>query len=314
MKIVFMGTPDFAVGALEALIQAGHEIVCVVTQPDKRKGRGKEVQFPPVKECAAAHHIPVFQPVKIKTPEAVETLKGYEADIYVVAAFGQILSQEILDMPKYGCVNIHASLLPKYRGAAPIQWAIINGETQTGVTIMQMNAGLDTGDMLCQTVVPIAKKETGESLHDKLSEAGAKLIVEALSQIEQGSLKPRKQDDAQSTYAGMLQKSLGRIDWTKDAAAIERLIRGLNSWPSAYTSFRGKTLKIWEAEVIGENQSAKASPGTVIDVSKEAIVVQTGKDALCLQQVQLEGKKRMAVKDFLLGYRVEPGERLGGAE
>lgn len=311
MKIIFMGTPDFAVDALEAIIQAGHEITCVVTQPDKPKGRGKELQFPPVKTCALAHRLPVFQPVKIKTPEAVETLKTYEADIFVVAAFGQILSQDILDMPRYGCVNIHASLLPKYRGAAPIQWAVINGERESGVTIMQMNAGLDTGDMLCRTVVPIAPKETGESLHDKLSQAGAKLIVEALAQIEQGSLQPQAQNEAESTYAGMLRKSLGRIDWTQSAVTIERLIRGLYPWPSAYTSFRGKTLKIWEADVDTDNCFREAAPGSVIRVDRDTIVVQTGEGALQLSQIQLEGKKRTTVKDFLLGYRVEAGEQLG---
>lgn len=311
MKIIFMGTPDFAVDALEAIIQAGHEITCVVTQPDKPKGRGKELQFPPVKTCALAHRLPVFQPVKIKTPEAVETLKTYEADIFVVAAFGQILSQDILDMPRYGCVNIHASLLPKYRGAAPIQWAVINGEQESGVTIMQMNAGLDTGDMLCRTVVPIAPKETGESLHDKLSQAGAKLIVEALAQIEQGSLQPQAQNEAESTYAGMLRKSLGRIDWTQSAVTIERLIRGLYPWPSAYTSFRGKTLKIWEADVDTDNCFREAAPGSVIRVDRDTIVVQTGEGALQLSQIQLEGKKRTTVKDFLLGYRVEAGEQLG---
>ena len=311
MKIVFMGTPDFAVDALEAIIQAGHEITCVVTQPDKPKGRGKEMQFPPVKECAIQHNLPVFQPVKIKTPEAIETLKTYDADIYVVAAFGQILSQEILDMPKYGCVNIHASLLPKYRGSAPIQWAIINGETETGVTIQQMNAGVDTGDILCKAIVPIAAKETGASLFDKLSEAGAKLIVEALKQIEAGTLIAEPQDDSQATHAKMLTKSLGHIDWTQSAVTIERLIRGLNSWPSAYTSLRGKTLKIWEADVAEDVQEQKGTPGTVIGVTKDAIVVQTGEGALQLSNIQLEGKKRMTVKDFLLGYKVESGEQLG---
>ena len=311
MKIVFMGTPDFAVDALEAIIQAGHEITCVVTQPDKPKGRGKEMQFPPVKECAIQHNLPVFQPVKIKTPEAIETLKTYDADIYVVAAFGQILSQEILDMPKYGCVNIHASLLPKYRGSAPIQWAIINGETETGVTIQQMNAGVDTGDILCKAIVPIAAKETGASLFDKLSEAGAKLIVEALKQIEAGTLIAEPQDDSQATHAKMLTKSLGHIDWTQSAVTIERLIRGLNSWPSAYTSLRGKTLKIWEADVAEDVQEQKGTPGTVIGVTKDAIVVQTGEGVLQLSNIQLEGKKRMTVKDFLLGYKVESGEQLG---
>jgi len=209
MKIVFMGTPDFAVGALEAIVAAGHEVTCVVTQPDKPKGRGKEIQFPPVKECALKHGIPVFQPLKIKTPEAVAELRTYEADLFVVAAFGQILSAEILHMPKYGCINIHASLLPKYRGAAPIQWAIINGEIQTGVTIMQMNEGLDTGDMLTKAVVEIAERETGDSLHDKLMEAGAKLVVETIPMIEQGTVKAEVQDDTKSCYAKMLQKSMG---------------------------------------------------------------------------------------------------------
>ena len=309
MKIVFMGTPDFAVGALEAIIQAGHEITCVVTQPDKPKGRSKEMQFPPVKECALKHNLPVFQPVKIKTPEAIETLKTYAADIYVVAAFGQILSQEILDMPKYGCVNIHASLLPKYRGSAPIQWAIIDGEKETGVTIQQMNAGIDTGDILCTSVIPIAAKETGASLFDKLSSVGAELIVEALKQIEAGTLIPKPQDDSKATHAKMLTKALGEIDWTQSAVVIERLIRGLNAWPSAYTILRGKTLKIWEADVIDSIQ--EQIPGTVVSVTKDAIVVQTGEGALQLSNIQLEGKKRMTVKDFLLGYKVEVGEQLG---
>ena len=315
-----MGTPDFAVGALEAIIQAGHEVVCVVTQPDKPKGRGKAVQFPPVKECALKYEIPVFQPVKIKTEESVEILRQYEAELFVVAAFGQILSSEILHMPKYGCINIHASLLPKYRGAAPIQWAILNGETETGVTIMQMNEGLDTGDMLTKAVVPISLQETGDSLHDKLMEAGAKLVVETIPMIEQGSLTPEKQDDSQSCYAKMLQKSLGKIDWNKEAVVLERLIRGLNSWPGSYTGFRGKNLKIWEAQC-GSGQegmqqasagdAGNATPGTVVNVTKETIEVQTGEGTLLLKSVQPEGKKRMAVKDFLLGYPVKAGERFG---
>lgn len=319
MKIVFMGTPDFSVGALEALVQAGHEVTCVVTQPDKPKGRGKEMQFTPVKECAVKYGIPVFQPLKIKLPEEIAVLKQYEADIYVVAAFGQILSQEILDIPRFGCVNIHASLLPKYRGAAPIQRAIIDGETETGVTIMQMNAGLDTGDMLTRTVVPITAEDTGESLHDKLAAAGAELIVRTLPLIEKGEAVPEKQDDSKSTYAKMLNKSMGKIDWNKPAEEIERLIRGLNSWPSAYTSFHGKTLKIWEAGLddgmeraeSGVQSGAECRPGCVLSVDKEAFTVQTGNGGLRILSVQMEGKRRMPVKEFLLGYRVEPGEEFG---
>ena len=309
MKIVFMGTPDFAVGALETLVEAGHEVVAVVTQPDKPKGRGKEMQQTPVKACALKHNIEVFQPVKIKTPDAVEVLRGYGADLFVVAAFGQILSKEILDMPKYGCVNIHASLLPKYRGAAPIQWAILDGEKETGVTIMQMNEGLDTGDMLTKVIVPIEDTDTGESLFDKLAEAGAKLLIETIPQIEAGSLKPEPQDDSLSTYAKMIKKEMGFIDWKKDAVVLERLVRGMNSWPSAYTHFNGKTLKVWEAEV--EKGKHNAEPGTVVEVTKESIKVQTGQDLLVLKQIQLEGKKRMDAAAFLLGYKVEIGTVLG---
>lgn len=335
MRIVFMGTPDFAVGALEALIGAGHQVAAVVTQPDKPKGRGKEVQMTPVKVCAQKYGIPVFQPVKVKEPEAVETLRGYQADIFVVAAFGQILSEEILAMPKYGCVNIHASLLPKYRGAGPIQWAIINGEKITGVTIMQMDKGLDTGDMLFQTEVEIASDETADTLHDKLAAAGARLIVEALEKIETGEVTPVKQNDADSCYAKMLQKSMGKIDWQMEAEKLDCLIRGLISWPGASTVYRGKTLKIWQEEVVLEEASAgsvspgqkrtaengvteqekgaavgNALPGTVVRVDKDAFYVQTGKGVLKVLAVQPEGKKRMAVKDFLLGYPVKTGETL----
>lgn len=309
MKIVYMGTPDFAVAPLEAIINAGHEVVLAVTQPDKQKGRGKEVQMTPVKECALRHGIPVFQPVKIKEESALRELAGYPADIFVVAAFGQLLSEEILSMPKFGCVNIHASLLPAYRGAAPIQWAIINGETESGVTVMQMEKGLDTGGMYCKIKVPIDKKETGASLHDKLMAAGAELIVKALPGIESGELKPEKQDDSLSCYAPRLDKAMGLIDWEKDAASIERLIRGLNSWPSAYTYYRGKTLKIWEADVAEESRSGEsmAKPGTVVEVGKDFFDIAAGRGLLRVHCVQLEGKKRMSVKDFLLGYEVKPG-------
>lgn len=309
MKVLFMGTPDFAVDALEALIQSEHEVVGVVTQPDKPKGRGKEMQFPPVKECAVKYNIPVFQPAKVKTPEGVETLRSFGADIFVVAAFGQILSKEILDMPKYGCINIHASLLPKYRGAAPIQWAVIDGEKQSGVTIQQMNEGIDTGDILLKAVVDLDPKETGESLYEKLSKTGAELILQVLPMIEAGTVKPEKQDDSLSTHAGKLSKALGCIDWNKSAVEIERLIRGLNSWPSAYTSFKGKTLKIWEADVV-KNRAA-GEPGSVAAVTKTDITVNAGEGQLLLKSIQLEGKKRMEVKDFLLGYKVENGEKLG---
>lgn len=310
MKIVYMGTPDFAVAPLEALIRAGHQVTAVVTQPDKQRGRGKEIQMTPVKECALKHNIPVFQPIKIKEKEAVDRLREYPADIFVIAAFGQLLSEEILKMPPLGCVNIHASLLPAYRGAAPIQWVILNGEKETGVTIMQMEKGLDTGDMLLKKAIPIEPKETGESLHDKLMEVGAELIVEALPLIESGKIIPEKQEDSKSSYASRLNKEMGHIDWNKDAEELERLVRGLNSWPSAYTSYRGKTLKIWEADVIGQ-QSGKL-PGEITQVGKDFVDVACGKDTLRIYSLQLEGKKRMAVKDFLLGYEIKQGMMLGG--
>ncbi len=321
MRIVFMGTPDFAVGALEAILQAGHQVAAVVTQPDKPKGRGKEIQVTPVKACAMAHGIPVFQPVKVKEKEAVETLRGYNADIFVVAAFGQLLSEEILSMPEYGCVNIHASLLPKYRGAGPIQWVIINGEEKTGVTIMQMDKGLDTGDMLLKEEVVIDPKETGDSLHDKLASVGAGLIVEALAKLERGELVPEKQNEEDTCYAKRLQKSMGRIDWQQSAGKLDCLIRGLISWPGAYTVLRGKNLKIWEIEAVERPRNVPEDsavhsdpdavlPGTVVAVTREAFYVKTGEGILKILAVQPEGKKRMPVKEFLLGYQVKVGEQL----
>lgn len=307
MKIVFMGTPDFASGALEALIEAGHEISAVYTQPDKPKGRGKEVQMTPVKEVALSHNIPVYQPERIKKAEEVEKLRAIPADIFVVAAFGQILSQEILDIPKYGCVNIHASLLPKYRGAAPIQWAVIDGEEKTGITIMQMNAGCDTGDILYTKEYVLDAKETGASLFDKLMLLGAEAIVEALPLLEAGKLTPVPQNDAESTHAAKLTKELGKLDFGKSAMELERLIRGLNSWPSAYTKFRGKQMKIWEAEVV----DAKGMPGTIVAIDKESFTIATGEGGLRILSLQLEGKKRMETKDFLLGYPVEVAEVFG---
>lgn len=316
MKLIFMGTPDFAAGALKALVEAGHQVSAVVTQPDKPKGRGKEVQFPPVKEYAVSQGIPVLQPVRIKTPEAVEELRSYEADVFVVAAFGQILSAEILSMPKYGCLNIHASLLPKYRGAAPIPWAILNGEKQSGVTIMQMDEGLDTGDMLLQRAIPITEEETADSLHDKLMQLGAELIVEALPLLEEGKLSAVKQNEAEATHVGKISKTFGCIDWQEESAGIARKVRGLHSWPSAYTFFRTKRMKIWEAKDsgCGQKQNKAVPAGSIIQVEKEAFFVQTGNGVLRVTGVQLEGKKRMTVKEFLLGCQVKTGEILGKEE
>lgn len=308
MKVIFMGTPDFAVGTLEAIIKAGHEVLLVVTQPDKPKGRSGALQFPPVKECAVAHGIEVFQPTKIRLEENVEFLRKYDADIFVVAAFGQILPKSILDMPKYGCINVHASLLPKYRGAAPIQWAVINGDPVTGVTIQQMDIGVDTGDIILTKELAIAEDETGGGLFDKLAVVGAEACLEAMEQIANGTATRTPQNHEEATHVSMISKEFGFIDWNKSAVEIERLIRGLNPWPSAYTKLDGKTFKIWKACVIADNSDA--TPGTVVCVDKSAMKVQTGDGLLSLLEVQLEGKKRMDIGAFLRGYSVEEGTHL----
>lgn len=305
MKVVFMGTPDFAVGTLEEIIKAGHEVALVVTQPDKPKGRGKSMQFPPVKECALKHGIEVFQPQKIRETANVEYVRKYNPDIIIVVAFGQIVPKSILDMPKYGCVNVHASLLPKYRGAAPIQWAVINGDEVTGVTTMRMDEGIDTGDMIAKRQVRLAEDETGGSLFDKLADVGAKLCVETMDMIEQGTAEYTPQDSEASTHTSMIRKELGAIDWNKSAVEIERLIRGLNPWPSAYTHLNGKTFKIWKAVVNEENSTFKA--GCISKIGKNDFSVQTGSGQLILHEVQLEGKKRMDAGSFLRGNQIEEG-------
>lgn len=309
MRVIFMGTPDFAVGALEEIIKAGHEVVLVVTQPDKPKGRGKAMQYTPVKECALAHGIEVFQPVKVKEPENIEVLRKHQPDIIIVAAFGQIVPKSILDMPKYGCINIHASLLPKYRGAAPIQWAVINGEDVTGVTIMRMNEGIDTGDMIAKKTVRLAEDETGGSLFDKLAQVGAQLCVETMDIIEAGKAEYIPQNNEEATHTSMIRKELGLIDWNKSAVEIERLIRGLNPWPSAYTNLSGKTFKIWKAKVVSEENTYE--PGCICRIDKAGMYVQTGKGILLLTEVQMEGKKRMDADAFLRGYQIEEGSFFG---
>lgn len=310
MRIVFMGTPDFSVPALKALVEAGHQVIAVVTQPDKPKGRGKEVQMTPVKIQAMEYGIPVYQPAKVREASFVEVLKGLEADVYVVIAFGQILPKAVLELPKYGCINIHASLLPKYRGAAPIQWCVIDGERETGITTMMMDVGLDTGDMLEKAVIPIEEKETGGSLHDKLSMAGGDLILSTLKKLEEGTLVRTPQTDEGTCYAKMLTKSLGDIDWNQDAVSIERLIRGLNPWPSAYTMWNGKTIKIWAADVIAGREAAEflsesgvpaetgTAPGTVVCSDKRGLVVCTGGGLLSIRELQMEGKNAWIPQHF----------------
>ena len=312
MKIVYMGTPDFAVNPLHALAEAGYEVAGVVTQPDKPKGRGKTMLPTPVKEEALKHGFPVYQPVKVRDPEFLQVLEKLEPDIIVVAAFGQIIPKSILELPKYGCINIHASLLPKYRGAAPIQQAVIDGEKESGVTIMRMGTGLDTGDMISRIVVPIAKDETGGTLFDKLAEAGAKLLVETLPHIFDGTAVYEKQPEESPTpYAGMITKQMGLINFGKSAAELERLVRGLNPWPSAFTFWNGKTLKVWESFVVKSEEAGteKSEPGTVVKTDKKGIYVACGEDVLVLSQVQLEGKKRMDADAFLRGCHIETGSR-----
>lgn len=308
MKIVYMGTPDFAVLSLRAMKEAGFEVAAVVTQPDKPKGRGKTMMPTPVKEEAVALGIPVYQPVKVKEPEFLETLKEIAPDIIVVAAFGQIIPKTILNLPRFGCINIHASLLPKYRGAAPIQQAVIDGEKESGVTIQKMGEGLDTGDMISKAVVVLAPEETGGSLFDKLSKAGADLLVKTLPSIFDGTAVYEKQPEESPTpYASMITKQMGVLDFTKSAEVLERLVRGLNPWPSAYTFLNGKTLKVWKSRV-GEEKGS-ALPGTVVKTDKNGIHVACCDKTLILEEIQIEGKKRMDADAFLRGYPVETGTK-----
>lgn len=311
MRLVFMGTPDFAVPALQTLAASRHEVVGVVTQPDKPKGRGKHLQAPPVKEAALELNIPVYQPEKVREESFVEELAQLKPDAIIVAAFGQLIPKTILDLPKYGCLNIHASLLPKYRGASPIQWAILNGDEKTGVTIMRMEEGLDTGAIYLQKEYPLDGTETGGSLFDTLSELGGPLMLEALDRLEAGTLKAVPQEEEKACYVRMLKKELGRIDWSADGRQIERYIRGLNPWPAAYTSWSGKTLKLWKAEWIAENTDQTA--GTVTGTTKTGFFVQTGNGQLLVTELQLEGKKRMDAAAFLRGVTLQAGDSLGEA-
>ena len=303
-----MGTPDFAVGTLDALVEAGHEVVLAVTQPDKPQGRKQQMVAPPVKERALELGIPVFQPQRVREPESLKVLKDYEPELIVVAAFGQILPKELLDMPPYGCINVHASLLPKYRGAAPIQWSILNGDAVTGVTIMRMDVGLDTGDMITKAEVEILPEDTGGSLFDRLAAVGASLCVETIPSIVDGSAVYTPQDEALATKVGQISKKDGEIDFTRSAKQIACQVRGLNPWPSAYTFLNGKTLKIWSAKVREEQTDAEV--GTVVCIEKDGFGVQTGEGILMCTEVQLEGKKRMSAGDFLRGNVLKQGDVL----
>lgn len=309
MKIVYMGTPDFAVPPLAALVEAGYKVEAVVTQPDKPKGRGKTLLPTPVKEEAMKHGISVYQPKRVREPEFIQTLRDIAPDVIIVAAFGQIIPEEILNMPEFGCINIHASLLPKYRGAAPIQQAVINGDKEAGITIMQMGTGLDTGDMISQAAITLAEDETGGSLFDRLAELGAELLVKTLPSVfDRTAVYQPQPEESPTPYAGMITKQMGLLDFHKSAEVLERLVRGMNPWPSAYTFLDGKSLKVWKASVkAGSADKKDAEPGTVAATDREGIHVVCGEGILVLREVQLEGKKRMDTAAFLRGYQVEPG-------
>lgn len=310
MRIVFMGTPDFAVGSLQALCESGkHEILAVVTQPDRPKGRGNKLLQTPVKEYALEQGLTVYQPQKVKTPEFVELLHELQPELIVVAAFGQFLSKEILELPKYGCINVHASLLPKYRGAAPIQYAIIKGEKESGVTIMQMDIGMDTGAMLDKVVVPIAENTTMGELHDALREQGAALLLQVIDKIAAGTAVAEPQDNEQATYATLLDRSMEHIDWSKTAQEVHNLIRGFNPAPSTFTKLpNGKSLKIWGSKMTGKSSTAAA--GTVIETGKHSFFVACGDGVLEITEVQPESKKRMPAQVFLNGRGVQEGDLL----
>lgn len=309
MRVVFLGTPDFAVPALNSILKSDHDVVAVVTQPDRAKGRSGKPTFSPVKEVAVENAIPTYQFEKIRA-EGCEVLKNLRADIFVTCAYGQILSQEIIDIAPYGIVNIHASLLPEYRGAAPIQWAIIEGKRQTGISIMKTEAGIDTGAVVLQKSIAIGDNETAGELFERLSQLGASMIVEALDLIESGKAVFVEQDHSRATHVKMLKKEDGCIDWTKPSTDIYNLIRGMNPWPSAYTYYCGKLLKLWTVEICDQHKNQ--APGIVLSSDAEnGIIISTGSGAIRVLELQLEGSKRMSAKDFLLGRRLTVGEILG---
>ena len=309
MRIVFMGTPDIAVGCLQKIIDEKHEILGVVTQPDKPVGRGKKLGMPPVKELALKYDIPVYQPVKARDEEFVKVLQDLNPDLIVVVAFGQILPKSILDIPKFGCVNVHVSLLPKYRGAAPINWVIINGEEKTGVTTMYMDEGLDTGDMILTSEFALDDEITAGELHDIMKEEGAKVLKETIDLIEKGEAPRINQNHDEFTYAPMMSKSLGQIDFSKSANDIHNLVRGVNPWPSAYTTYDNQTMKVWKTKVL--NETSDKEPGTIISVDKEGIKVSTKDNIILIKEIQMPGKKRVLVEEYIKGNSIEANKILG---
>jgi len=315
MKAVFMGTPEIAATVLKSVLASRHEVIAVVTQTDKPKGRGHEVAFPPVKEVALEAGIPVLQPQRAKDEAFIEELKALQPDIILVAAYGKLLPKAILDMPKFGCINVHASLLPKYRGASPIQWAVLNGDEKSGVTIMHMAETMDTGDIILTKEVVLAKDETAGTLHDKLAEIGGPLLIEAMDALETGRAPRLRQNEEEATYVKMLDKTMGNLDFSKPAQLLERWIRGLNPWPTAYTRLDGKMCKLWKAEVIPAEELGKevkrCEPGIIFAINKDSFDVRTGDGALRVKELQLEGKRKMTAEEFLRGFKLEAGTVLG---
>lgn len=309
MRIIFAGTPDFAAASLAALLAAKHQVVAVYSQPDRPSGRGRKLTASPVKQLALEHHIPVEQPLNFKDPLDRQRLADYQADVMVVVAYGLILPQAILDTPKYGCLNIHASLLPRWRGAAPIQRAILAGDTETGVCIMQMAAGLDTGPVLKRVSLPIASDDTAQSLHDKLATSGAETLLSTLDNLEALQAQAVAQDDSQTCYADKLQKAEAIIDWQQSAVRIDRQIRAFNPWPVAQTLWRGETMRIWSAQL--SDAALTGQPGEIVRVDRDALLVATGNGVLRIEQIQLPGKRSMAVADLLNSQTIKTGEQLG---
>ena len=309
MRVVFMGTPDFAVASLDALITAGHDVVAVITQPDRPKGRGNKLAFPEVKTRALELNIPVYQPASVKDEDFLQLLQGYQPDVIVVVAFGRILPQAVLGLPPYGCVNVHGSLLPEYRGAAPIQRAVLDGRTETGVTTMRMDIGMDTGDMLLQAKLPITDEDTTGTMFDKLAALGGNLLIDTLTGLEQGSIVPEKQDDAKATHAARILKEDEVIDWTNDAQKIFCQVRGLAPAPGAYTLWGGERLKVWKARV--NNKNTGKAPGTLVEIGKDALLVQTGNGCLEVLELQPAGKKAMPAKAFCNGTGITEGVIFG---
>lgn len=308
MRIVFMGTPAFAVPSLEALLQSEDTVVGVVTQPDKPKGRGQMLATSPIKQIAEKAGVPIVQPLKMKDLAFLDELRAWQPDLIAVTAFGRILPQIILDLPPKGCVNVHGSLLPKYRGAGPIQWAIINGENETGITTMLMDAGMDTGAMLLQERVRIDSEDTAGTLSTKLAKVGASLLLETIRQLKAGTLTPRPQDDSQATMAPLLDKEMGQIDWSFAAIEIANRVRGLSPWPGAFTHINHERWTIWKAKALGDPTTAE--PGTAVAVTKDAIHIATGQGLLAITELQPANSRRMTVQQYLAGHRLAPGFRL----